>query len=302
MISWQEAGDPLVLTYVPQWAWLLVCSLPLLLLGVFLFSLARQSYAGRPRAAFWFWLTVVVLVPAAATVWAFRPTVFYAIAYGCEPGVVVLLLALAFQWVMLERYRRQIVFLPSFRRAHGFVAGAGQRRASAGRRTVHRGRAAAVRQQSAARLRDGRMNADRASGRREPADDGGQSAGSRRPLARNFGALLLASALGAGLSLLPPVRGDAPADLPDPVPMKRVWLSPDRLAQELDRIQPGVLVKLPLGEFEELVRQAALRRRRGRIRRGWSRPTTTPNWRTTPLSAPASGRSSRRRPRRDCFR
>ena len=47
----------------------------------------------------------------------FRPTVFYAIAYGCEPGAVVLLLALAFQWVMLERYRRQIVFLPSFRRA-----------------------------------------------------------------------------------------------------------------------------------------------------------------------------------------
>ena len=48
VICWQEAGDPLVLTYVPQWGWLLVCSLPLLLLGVFLSTLARQSYAGRP--------------------------------------------------------------------------------------------------------------------------------------------------------------------------------------------------------------------------------------------------------------
>lgn len=117
VICWQEAGEPLVLTYVPKWGWLLVCSLPLLLLGVFLSTLARQSYAGRPRAAFWFWLTVVALVPAAAAVWAFRPTIFYAIAYGCEPGAVVLLLALAFQWALLERYRRQIVFLPSFRRA-----------------------------------------------------------------------------------------------------------------------------------------------------------------------------------------
>ena len=117
LVCWQEAGDPLVLAYVPQWGWLLVCSLPLLLLGVFLFTMARQAHAGRPRAAVWFWLTVVLLIPALAAVWVCRPTVLYAIAYGCEPGAAVLLLALAFQWALLERYRRQIVFLPSFRRA-----------------------------------------------------------------------------------------------------------------------------------------------------------------------------------------
>ncbi len=88
-----------------------------------------------------------------------------------------------------------------------------------------------------------------------PRVEANREGGTRRRWA--FVALLLASALGAGLALLPSVRGDAPAELPDPVPMKRVWLSPDRLARELDRIKPGVLVKMPLGEFEELVRQAA---------------------------------------------
>ena len=42
------------------------------------------------------------------------------------------------------------------------------------------------------------------------------------------------------------------------------------------------------------------RSRRGRIRRGWSRPITTRNWRTAPSSAPVSGRWSIRRPRRAC--
>ena len=41
----------------------------------------------------------------------------YAVAFGCEPGAAVLLLVLAFQVLMLERYRRRIVFLPNFRRA-----------------------------------------------------------------------------------------------------------------------------------------------------------------------------------------
>ena len=45
------------------------------------------------------------------------PALLYAIAYGCEPGAVVLLVVLTGQCLMLERYRRQIVFLPSFRRA-----------------------------------------------------------------------------------------------------------------------------------------------------------------------------------------
>jgi hypothetical protein len=39
------------------------------------------------------------------------------IAFGCQPGLVVLVLLLLIQWLLHERYRRQIVFLPSFSRA-----------------------------------------------------------------------------------------------------------------------------------------------------------------------------------------
>ena len=152
LVCWQEAGDPLALICVPQWAWLLACSLPLLLLGVFLFTMARQAHAGRPRAAVWFWLTIVLLIPALAAVWVLRPTVLYAIAYGCEPGAVVLLLALAFQGALLERYRRQIVFLPSFRRARtgsSLVRANGAQRAPGEPSTVDAPRPAGSSQQPA---------------------------------------------------------------------------------------------------------------------------------------------------------
>ena len=71
-------------------------------------------------------------------------------------------------------------------------------------------------------------------------------------------ALLLASALTARLPFSATLHGDAPADLPDPIPLKRVWLTPDRLPQEMDRAKQGVLVELPRDVFEQLVRQAAL--------------------------------------------
>jgi hypothetical protein len=47
---------------------------------------------------------------------------------------------------------------------------------------------------------------------------------------------------------------DGPAE---PVPLRRVLLTPDRLPQEMKRVQQGALVRLPRDEFEELVRRAA---------------------------------------------
>jgi hypothetical protein len=49
----------------------------------------------------------------------------------------------------------------------------------------------------------------------------------------------------------------APDELPDPVPMQRVLLSPERLAEEMERVKQGALVQLPRGEFEEQVHKAA---------------------------------------------
>ncbi len=117
LVCWQDAGRPLTVVFLPEGIWMVLCSVLLVLLGMLLFTLARRSYGGSRVAAVLFWLLVLPLAPAVAAAWAFRPTILYAIAFGCEPGVPVLLLCLLFQVVMLERYRRRIVFLPNFRRA-----------------------------------------------------------------------------------------------------------------------------------------------------------------------------------------
>jgi hypothetical protein len=117
IVCWQGAGEALTVTKVWQPFWLLLCSLVFLALGLRLFVLARQAYAGRKRASLWFWCTAMLVFPTLAALWVLRPTLLYAIAYGCEPGAAVLFIVLTAQCLMLERYRRQIVFLPNFRRA-----------------------------------------------------------------------------------------------------------------------------------------------------------------------------------------
>ncbi|HVS37050.1 MAG TPA: hypothetical protein VMS17_15930 [Gemmataceae bacterium] len=117
LVAWGSAGQPVAVVFLPELPWMLICSLALVLFGLLLFALVRRSCAGSRAAAVCFWLLVLPLVPAIGTVWAFHPTILYAIAYGCEPGAGVLLLFAAFQALMLERNRRRIVFLPNFRRA-----------------------------------------------------------------------------------------------------------------------------------------------------------------------------------------
>ena len=53
------------------------------------------------------------------------------------------------------------------------------------------------------------------------------------------------------------VRGDGPAEPPDPVPLRRVWLAPEAVAREMERARQGLLIRLPRDEFEKLVGQAA---------------------------------------------
>src|SRR5262249_33970610 len=70
--------------------------------------------------------------------------------------------------------------------------------------------------------------------------------------------LIRRSAFIAFLCLLPAAaRGDGPAEPADPMPIKRVWLTPDQAAHEMERVKQGLMVKLPRGEFEDLVRRAA---------------------------------------------
>src|SRR5579872_3974229 len=61
----------------------------------------------------------------------------------------------------------------------------------------------------------------------------------------------------APAAALPFVRADDPSPDKDPFPIRRIVLSPERAAQEIERLGPGVLVQMPLGEFNDLVRRAA---------------------------------------------
>ena len=80
---------------------------------------------------------------------------------------------------------------------------------------------------------------------------------------RYLGGIILMSAMGTALLLSahaadPPIpKSPADATLADPFPIRRLLLSGDRLAKELERVKQGVLVQLPVAEFEERVRAAA---------------------------------------------
>lgn len=116
LLRWQDPEAPLVLTHAPQVAWWLVCSLGLLVAGLALYWSAWPQTNDGGRPAVWFWPLLAVLTLAATVAALFWPTMLCAILYGCEPGAVVLLAVLIVQWLMHQRYRRQIVFLSSFDR------------------------------------------------------------------------------------------------------------------------------------------------------------------------------------------
>lgn len=106
--AWRSAPEPLRVSHVPQQPWLLVCSLTLLIVGVAL------AFLSLPRSVFWG--TLAVLGVAALLAGLFWPGVLGAVLYGCQPGALVLLPVLGVQWLMHQRYRRQVVFLPGFTR------------------------------------------------------------------------------------------------------------------------------------------------------------------------------------------
>jgi hypothetical protein len=105
---WRSSPEPLRLSYVPEQAWLLVCSLTLLIVGLAL------AFVSLPRAVFWG--TLAALGVGALLAGLFWPGVLGAVLYGCQPGALVLLPVLGLQWLLHQRYRRQVVFLPGFTR------------------------------------------------------------------------------------------------------------------------------------------------------------------------------------------
>lgn len=108
LLCWQSTPGPLVLVQVPHRVWLLVCSLTVLALGLGLFLVPLSRYL--------FWTSIVVVAMTVAAIGVYSPAALPVIAYGCEPGLLVLVVAMAAQWMLHQRSRRRVVFMPGFTR------------------------------------------------------------------------------------------------------------------------------------------------------------------------------------------
>jgi hypothetical protein len=119
LVLWRDGSPTVHLAHVPQQVWLLGCSLVLVLLGLMLSRLLLVARTPTETGSMptWAWGLLAVMVVAGILGVLLWPGLAGQIAYGCEPGAAVLLLMVGVQWLLHERYRRQLVFLPSFSRA-----------------------------------------------------------------------------------------------------------------------------------------------------------------------------------------
>src|SRR5262249_37433233 len=101
LVCWRSGLAPLSVTYAPQQAWLMVCSLGLLLIGFALYQLARPREPGRGLSTTWLMPALTALVLAGAVVGLLWPTALAAVLFGCEPGAAVLLVFAGVQWLLL---------------------------------------------------------------------------------------------------------------------------------------------------------------------------------------------------------
>jgi len=108
VVCWRASLTPLAIVRLPRQVWFLTCS------GLFLAVGLGMSFVPWRRFAFWLLAVLVALaVGTAAILW---PSLVPALAYGCLPGVLVLVLLLGIQWLLHRQYRRQVVFMPGFTR------------------------------------------------------------------------------------------------------------------------------------------------------------------------------------------
>jgi hypothetical protein len=99
--------DPVRIRHFPRQIWFLLSSGLVLAVGLVL---------GLSSSRFIFWLLVVMVIAVGVATSLVWPALIPVFVYGCQPGLVVLLVILAIQWMLQERYRRQVVFMPGFTR------------------------------------------------------------------------------------------------------------------------------------------------------------------------------------------
>jgi hypothetical protein len=106
LVGWQSAAEPLQFLILPRPLALLLGSLVVLALG---FAAVRIGPAWRVAGA-------AMLIALSAALAFVRPQALAWIIYTAEPGLAVLVIALAARWAVQRRYRRQVLFLPAFAR------------------------------------------------------------------------------------------------------------------------------------------------------------------------------------------
>jgi hypothetical protein len=72
--------------------------------------------AFAPPSHYAFWLSAGLLGGGAVALAFLWPDALPSVLYGCQPGVAVLAVLVGAQWLLHQRYRRQVVFLPGFKR------------------------------------------------------------------------------------------------------------------------------------------------------------------------------------------
>ena len=105
---WRPGLGAQSLVHLPRQWWLVICSGLVLALGLALYLLPLASPAQ--------WLVVAAACLGVAAAALFWPALLPPLIYGCEPGLAVLLALLGLQWLLQERYRRQVVVMPGFAR------------------------------------------------------------------------------------------------------------------------------------------------------------------------------------------
>jgi hypothetical protein len=111
LVFGQPALASLSVIHISQPIWVLACSLVVVIVSLGFVLAVRSSWSPG-------WVLtgiggIGLIVLAAAILW---PGIIPAIVFGAEPGAVVVLILLSGQWLIQQRHRRRVVFLPSFTR------------------------------------------------------------------------------------------------------------------------------------------------------------------------------------------
>jgi hypothetical protein len=102
------SGEPYVVYHLKREWWLLGCS------GIFLILTLGIYCSPLPRIVFG--LSLLGMGVGALMLGLLCPALLPPILFGIQPGVALLALFVAIHWYWMERYRRQLVFLPAFSR------------------------------------------------------------------------------------------------------------------------------------------------------------------------------------------